>query len=64
MPTSLSPVFDGAQDTGLFSKKSETRSAQEQMMTNPDMMTNMVKQSVGGFLPQVSALTPLLVVIL
>lgn len=22
-------------------------------MTNPDMMTNMVKQSVGGFLPQV-----------
>ena len=22
-------------------------------MTNPDMMTNMVKQGVGGFLPQV-----------
>ena len=22
-------------------------------MTNPDMMTNMVKQGIGGFLPQV-----------
>ena len=41
------------QDTGLFSKKSETRSAQEQMMTNPDMMSGIVKQSIGGFLPQV-----------
>ena len=23
-------------------------------MTNPDMMTNMVKQGIGGFLPQVT----------
>ena len=41
------------QETGVFVKKSESRTAQEQMMTNPDMMTNMLKQSVGGFLPQV-----------
>ena len=40
------------QETGVFVKKSESRTAQEQMMTNPDMMTNMLKQSVGGFLPQ------------
>ena len=40
------------QDTGVFIQKSQARSAQEQMMTNPDMMSNMLKQSVGGFVPQ------------
>ena len=42
------------QDTGLFAQKSEQKSAQEQMMTNPDMMQNMMKQNLGGIIPQVT----------
>ena len=44
------------QDTGVFSKKSEAKSAQEQMMTNPDMMTDMMKKSFSGIVPQVNLL--------
>lgn len=43
------------QDTGVFSKKSEAKSAQEMMMTNPDIMMNMMKQNLSGFLPQARA---------
>ena len=42
------------QDTGVFSQKSEQKSAQEQMMTNPDMMSGMMKQNMLGIIPQVS----------
>ena len=44
-----------SQDTGVFSQKSEQKSAQEQMMTNPDMMSGMMKQNLLGIIPQVSA---------
>lgn len=48
------------QETGVFSQKSEQKSAQEQMMTNPDMMSGMMKQNLVGIIPQASALsTPL-----
>lgn len=49
-----------AQDTGFFNKKSEARSAQEQMMSNPDFMTNMMKQNLSGIVPQVPHPLPLL----
>ena len=39
----------------MLCKKSESRSAQELMMSNPDMMMNMMKGQVTGFLPQVRA---------
>lgn len=38
----------------MFSQKSEQKSAQEQMITNPDMMSNMMKQNLSGIVPQVS----------
>lgn len=50
---STSPVRN-MQDTGVFSQKSEQKSAQEQMMTNPDMMSGMMKQNLVGIIPQVS----------
>lgn len=40
------------QDTGFFSKKPEAKSAHEQMMSNPDMMTDMLKKNMGGIIPQ------------
>lgn len=42
------------QETGMFSKKPEAKSAQEQMMSNPDMMSDMMKKNLGGIVPQVS----------
>lgn len=41
------------QDTGVFSKKTEAKSAQEQMLSNPDMMTDMMKKNFSGIVPQV-----------
>jgi len=41
------------QDTGVFTKKTEAKSAQEQMMSNPDMMTDMMKKNFSGIVPQV-----------
>ena len=41
------------QDTGAFHKKPETKSAQDQLMNNPDMMTDMMKKNLGGIIPQV-----------
>lgn len=37
----------------MFSKKSEAKGMQEQLMTNPDMMQNMMKQQLTGLVPQV-----------
>lgn len=41
-------------DTGALLKKSESRSAQEQLMSNPDMMMGMMKGQITGFLPQIA----------
>ena len=37
----------------MFQKKSEAKGVQEQLMTNPDMMQNMMKQQLTGLVPQV-----------
>eukprot|EP00884_Botryococcus_braunii_P007015 jgi/Botrbrau1/16314/Bobra.0066s0082.1 len=47
-------LYFNARETGFFNKKSEARSAQEQMMTNPDFMTNMMKQNLSGIVPQIA----------
>ncbi len=41
------------QGTGALSQKSEQKSAQEQMLTNPDLMSGMMKQNLSGIVPQV-----------
>ena len=41
------------QDSGVFSKKTESKGMQEQMLSNPDMMTNLMKQNLTGIVPQV-----------
>lgn len=48
------------QGTGALSQKSEQKSAQEQMLTNPDLMSGMMKQNLSGIVPQVGSLTHLL----
>ncbi len=40
------------QDVGVFNQKAESRTPQEMMMSNPDMMMNMMKGNLTGFLPQ------------
>lgn len=42
-----------SQETGVFNQKSEAPTPQEMMMSNPDMMMNMMKGNITGFLPQV-----------
>ncbi len=42
------------QEVGVFQKKSEAKGVQEQLMTNPDMMQNMMKQQLTGLVPQVN----------
>lgn len=37
----------------MFNQKSEAPTPQEMMMSNPDMMMNMMKGNITGFLPQV-----------
>jgi hypothetical protein len=37
----------------VFHQKSEAPTPQEMMMSNPDMMMNMMKGNITGFLPQV-----------
>ena len=41
------------QDTGAFNQKPEQKSAQDQLMNNPDVMTDMMKKNLGGIVPQV-----------
>jgi hypothetical protein len=47
-------AFFIAKDTGVFTKKTEAKSAQEQMMSNPDMMTDMMKKNFSGIVPQIA----------
>ncbi|KAK9837444.1 hypothetical protein WJX81_003249 [Elliptochloris bilobata] len=47
-------AYFAAKETGVFSQKSEQKSAQEQMITNPDMMSNMMKQNLSGIVPQIA----------
>jgi ER membrane protein complex subunit 3 len=47
-------AFFTAPSTGLLTKKPVTKSAHEAMMTNPDAVTGMLKQSLGGIVPQVA----------
>jgi hypothetical protein len=37
----------------VFNQRSEAPTPQEMMMSNPDMMMNMMKGNITGFLPQV-----------
>ena len=46
----------GAQDHGVFLQKTEQKTAQEQLMSNPEVMTDMLKKNMGGIVPQVSPL--------
>jgi len=39
-------------DTGVLNQKPEGRSMQEAMLTNPDMMTGMLKQQLSAIVPQ------------
>lgn len=48
------PRSHALQDSGALLKKSESRTAQEQLMNNPDMMMGMMKGQITGFLPQVT----------
>ena len=41
-------------DTGVFHQKSKGKSMQEQMATNPDMLTDMVKKGLSGMVPQLA----------
>ncbi|CAL5223773.1 g6338 [Coccomyxa viridis] len=43
-----------AKGTGALSQKSEQKSAQEQMLTNPDLMSGMMKQNLSGIVPQIA----------
>jgi len=47
-------AFLGAPATGVFATKPVTKSAHEAMMTNPDAVTGMLKQSLGGIVPQIA----------
>lgn len=42
------------QDTGVLNQKIEKRDMTEMMMTNPDMMSGMMKQQLGGLGPQLA----------
>jgi len=46
--------FLTAKDSGVFSKKTERKGMQEQMLSNPDMMTNLMKQNLTGIVPQIA----------
>ncbi|DBA83842.1 TPA: hypothetical protein ACH3X1_006357 [Trebouxia sp. C0004] len=46
--------FFSAKEVGVFQKKSEAKGVQEQLMTNPDMMQNMMKQQLTGLVPQIA----------
>jgi hypothetical protein len=47
-------AFLAAPATGVFATKPVTKSAHEAMMTNPDAVTGMLKQSLGGIVPQIA----------
>lgn len=41
-----------AKETGKFHQKSQAPDPREAMVTNPDVMVNMMKQNLGGMVPQ------------
>lgn len=43
-----------APDTGLFCQKAKSPDPREAMASNPDFMMNMMKQSMGGMVPQIA----------
>ncbi|KAK9848338.1 hypothetical protein WJX84_003801 [Apatococcus fuscideae] len=45
-------AYFSTKDTGVFRQASVAKSAQEQMLTNPEMMTDMLKKNLGGIVPQ------------
>ncbi|KAL4856137.1 ER membrane protein complex subunit 3 [Chlorella vulgaris] len=47
-------LFFAAKDTGVLCQKMEAKGMQEMMMTNPDFMQGMMKQQLGGMLPQLA----------
>ncbi|KAI7839421.1 hypothetical protein COHA_006822 [Chlorella ohadii] len=47
-------AFFVAKDSGVFEEKVEKPDMQQMMMTNPDMMQGMMKQQLGGLLPQLA----------
>ncbi|KAG7668125.1 putative ER membrane protein complex subunit 3 [Nannochloris sp. 'desiccata'] len=47
-------AFFVAKDTGAFNQKTEKKDMTQMMMTNPDAMTGMMKQQLGGLGPQLA----------
>jgi len=47
-------AFFAAKDTGVLNQKIDKKDMTEMMLTNPDMMTGMMKQQLGGLGPQVA----------
>jgi len=47
-------AFFVAKDTGAFNQKAEKKDMTQMMMTNPDAMTGMMKQQLGGLGPQLA----------
>ena len=46
-------ICTALQDHGVFLQQTEQKNAQEQLMANPEMMTDMLKKNMGGIVPQV-----------
>lgn len=46
--------YFAAKETGVLVQKTESRPPHEMMMSNPDMMMNMMKGNLTGFLPQIA----------
>lgn len=49
----LPPGCFPVQDKGVFSQKSQSRSMQETMATDPSVMVDMMKKNLTGMVPQV-----------
>lgn len=47
-------AYLAAPERGVFTKPPSSRPAHEQMMTNPDAVTGMLKQSLSGIVPQIA----------
>lgn len=47
-------AYFAAPETGLFCQKAKSPNPREAMASNPDFMMNMMKQSMGGMVPQIA----------
>jgi hypothetical protein len=47
------PQHINKQDAGVFSAKPQTRGMHETMMTDPSVMSDMMKRNLSGVVPQV-----------